>query len=296
MRVLHFSDIHIGVPFRQVPIGKWISKRAIGGLNLLLGRQRHFDEARAKLVGLANFKERHDIDLVICTGDYTGLGLDRELAAARAAVEPLMNAPLGFVTVPGNHDLYVSDVIRERCFERHFGDTLGSDLTEYQVDGPWPLVRLVGDEVAVVAVNSAHPNPVWRSSGHIPANQLAMLQELLRAPRIRKRYVFIITHYPPRLSDSRHDQHHRRLLNADAFLAACADLPRGAILCGHVHHCFHLRLAQVNPPIFCSGSTTMAHREGLWVFDIGGDSVRATPGRWDGQGYVLTHDAAVDGG
>lgn len=36
-----------------------------------------------------------------------------------------------------------------------------------QVDGPWPLLRLIGENLAVVGVNSARPNPLpWRSSGH----------------------------------------------------------------------------------------------------------------------------------
>ena len=90
VRILHFSDIHVGLRLSEVPLGKWFSKRAVGGLNLLLGRRNLFSEAREKLAALADFKRGHAIDLVIFTGDYTALGLGGEYGAARAAVEPLM--------------------------------------------------------------------------------------------------------------------------------------------------------------------------------------------------------------
>ena len=52
MRILHFSDIHIGIKLHRVPVSRWLSKRAVGGLNLLLGRQRHFLDARRKIKAL----------------------------------------------------------------------------------------------------------------------------------------------------------------------------------------------------------------------------------------------------
>jgi 3',5'-cyclic AMP phosphodiesterase CpdA len=295
MRVLHFSDIHIGMHLREVPLRKWLGKRALGALNLLAGRGRHFLANPSKLEALAQFSRRHGIDLVVFTGDYTALGLEPELEAARLAVEPLMQAPLGYVNIPGNHDFYLFDVLREGWFEHHFGDTLESDLPEYRRDGPWPLVRLVGEEVAVVGVNTARPNPLlWRSSGRLPDAQLNALRELLSDPRVRERYVFVLCHYPPRLHDGRRDHPRHRMVNDNEFLDACADIPRGAILSGHVHHRYAVRVDNVNPPIFCSGSTTMRSREGLWVFDVDRAAVRATPGRWDGRDYVLLHDAAID--
>ena len=56
---------------------------------------------------------------------------------------------------------------------------------QMQVDGVWPLVRLIGDSVAVVCVNSARPNPQpWRSSGRIPDTQIKALRDVLRDPRL----------------------------------------------------------------------------------------------------------------
>jgi 3',5'-cyclic AMP phosphodiesterase CpdA len=296
MRVLHFSDIHILGPWRSVPIRDWIGKRLAGGVNLLLGRRRHFADAPRKVAALDRFRQELGVDLVISTGDYTALGTNRELAAAREVVQPLMAAPLGFVNVPGNHDLYVLSVIREGRFLRHFGDTLETDLPEYRVDDqPWPLVRLVGEDVAVVAVNSARPNPQpWRSSGKIPPAQLEALGSVLSDPRVTDRFVFVITHYAPRLADGRPDRRLHGLVNADEFLEVCSRLPRGAILCGHVHWRYEVRVPDMRPPIFCAGSATKNDVEGLWLFDVEPGRVRATPGRWIDDGYVLEQRSAVD--
>ena len=46
MRILHFSDIHIGTRLRAVPMKRWLGKRAVGAANLLAGRYRRFQFLR----------------------------------------------------------------------------------------------------------------------------------------------------------------------------------------------------------------------------------------------------------
>lgn len=296
MRVLHFSDVHLREPAGAVPLRDWLGKRLIGGANLLLGRRHAFDDAPAKVRALDTFRREQDVDLVICTGDYTALGTRGEIQLAREAVEPLTRAPLGYVHVPGNHDLYALDVLRQKRFREHFGDTLATDLPEHLVDGgPWPIVRFAGDDVAVVAVNSARPNPrPWRSNGRIPDEQIEALGRVLADERVRGRFVFVITHYAPRLENGEPDKRLHGLVNADAFLEACRDVSPGAILCGHVHWRYSVRIDGVKPRIFCAGSATKEGAEGLWVFDVEAGRARATPGRWDGDRYVVVEDEAVD--
>jgi 3',5'-cyclic AMP phosphodiesterase CpdA len=165
------------------------------------------------------------------------------------------------------------------------------------VDGPWPLVRLIGDDdggVAVIALNSARPNPVppWRSSGRIPDEQLEALGEILRRPEIGSRFVFVVTHYAPRLWDGRPDTPNHRLVNAEEFLETCAGLERGAILCGHVHRTFRVQIPGIGPEIFCAGSATMHELEGFWMFDLERGGLSARRGRWTGHGYEV--DAPED--
>jgi predicted phosphodiesterase len=286
MRVLHFTDVHVPAPFSLIPLRELLNKRLLGALNTRLRRLHKFARAREKLAQLDEFRREQRIDLVLCTGDYTVLGSDAEYAIAKAAVAPLMNAPLGYIHVPGNHDLYLPDTVEQERFERTFPNSLETDLPEFSSDGPWPLVRLVSDRIAVVAVNSARPNPqVWRSSGCIPAAQVAALPRILSDERIAHRFVFIITHYGVRRADGSPDSVLHGLDNADELLLACSVLRRGALLHGHIHHCFHLEVEGLH--IFNGGSTTYAGHEGLWVFDVEGDHVTATRGRYAGNGYVL---------
>jgi hypothetical protein len=222
------------------------------------------------------------------------MGLEAEFRDARAAVEPLFDAPLGLISVPGNHDLYVAGVVREGRFQRHFGDTLRTDLPELRSGDTWPFVRLLGEDVAVIGINSARPTFAVLSSGRIPDDHLDAFRRALRDDRVRSRFVFVMTHYAARIQGGKRDRIGHGMVNADAFLDACADLPRGVILCGHIHHRFHVRLPGVNPGLFCAGSTTMMRHEGLWVFDVEDGKARATPGGWDGDGYVLDRDSAVE--
>lgn len=272
-----------------------MSKRLIGGVNLLFGRSRRFAAAGPKLVALGDFARAQGIELVLCSGDYTALGTSREFALAREAVTPLMGAPFGYFNVPGNHDLYVGDVLREARFEASFGETLRTDRPEYAVEGGvWPWVRLVGEHLAVVGVNSARPNPLpWRSSGKIPAAQLAALGSILQDPRVHARFVFVITHYAPCLEQGLSDTHTHGLVNAAALLDVCKTLRQGAILCGHVHRRFLARPVGCGVPVLCAGSATLEGRESFWVFDCRGDTVNAVPGGWDGHRYVLDESARV---
>jgi 3',5'-cyclic AMP phosphodiesterase CpdA len=290
MRVLHVSDVHVDLPVWRIPFRELLGKRVLGAANLVLRRRKHFLHTLAKLAALARFADEQRVDVVICTGDYTALGTLAELEAARRAIEPLARGR-GFVTVPGNHDLYMPDTVRDGRFERVFGDLLSTDFPELAGADGWPRVRVFDDQLAVVSVNSARPNPQpWRSSGRIPDAQLRALSEVLRDERVAGRNVLIATHYAPRRADGSPDRWSHGLENADALLAICAQAPRTAILHGHLHHRFHLPGA---PMLFGSGSTTHDGREGLWLFEIDRGRGLAVPGAYRDGTYQLEPAASV---
>ncbi len=288
MRFLHFSDVHLEDGFGGVPWREMFSKRLIGFANLALRRRRKYRDNERKMASLAALIGQLDVDVVLCSGDYTAFGTDREFAYARRFIEPFFRAPLGFVSVPGNHDVYVADAVGR--WERHFPELLVSDIPELQVDGHWPLVKLFGEHVAVVCVNSARPNTLLLSSGRVPDRQIEALRPTLEHAKVQGRFVFLMTHYAPRLPDGQPDHARHGLENADALLAALADVKRGALVHGHVHHCFHVRVPETPVVLFDAGSTTMAGREGFWLYDVSPTEAWATPGRWTGEQYEPEHD------
>ena len=288
LKVLHFSDTHVGIQVRHMGWKKWFSKRAIGAINLMRGRAKYFDDAEVKLAALIKFKAANAIDLVIHTGDYTALGLESELKLSRELLAPLMSPPQRYVTVPGNHDIYVHEGNSHYRFSEQFCSVLQNDLPEYCRGGHWPLVRLVGDDVAVIALNSSLPNPLpWISSGNIPQEQLDALEELLQDERVKERYIFVITHYAPRLVNAQPDTKHHGLINAEEFLEKCKAIKTGAMLCGHVHKTYQVKLEGLNCDLYCAGSATMEGHEGFWVYEVQEKVLKAKPVYWNGEEYLF---------
>ncbi|MCL7973083.1 MAG: metallophosphoesterase [marine benthic group bacterium] len=294
--MLHFTDPHLGLSLSEVPLRDWLGKRIVGGANLLRGRGKRFADAPAKIVALAEFARAEVADAVICTGDLTALGTNAELAVARAEVEPFFEAPLGFVCLPGNHDLYTRSVVSEQRFESQFADGIATDMPEIRTDGPWPLVRLFGDEAAVIGVNSARPNLPWQSSGRVPDIQLIGLRAVLERPELRERFLFVATHYAPLRDDGSPDTPQHGLENADEFLRATSPVTSGAILCGHIHHAFHYASREQGldaPDVFCGGSATMEGHEAAWWFEIDAEGASVRKVNWDGASWTLTASVAA---
>ncbi|AKF25093.1 metallophosphoesterase [Sulfurovum lithotrophicum] len=288
LRILHFSDIHVNIQIRHMHWKKWFSKRAIGAINLLRGRASYFDDTEKKLAALVRFKEENDIDIVINTGDYTALGLRSELILARQLLDPFMTPPQNYITVPGNHDIYVHEGNSHYRFSEQFCSVLQNDLPEYCRGGHWPLIRLLGDNAAVIAIDSARPNPVpWKSSGEIPPEQLQALEEILKDERVKGRFLFVMTHYAPRLSNGEPDKKLHGLINADDFLETCKGIENGAILFGHIHKTYRLHVPGVKSELFCAGSATMQGHEGCWVYEMEGKKMQAKQIGWDGENYCF---------
>ncbi len=294
IRVLHFSDVHVQEDVLRMPTLELLGKRTLALGNLWLTRGRLFKESVPKLAALSEFAARENVDFAICTGDYTALGTELEYVAARAAIDGLTKRPLGFCTVPGNHDLYLADALRHTRFERHFGVYTASDWPEYAADGVYPYVRLVNDDFAVVGVNSAKPNPSpFTSAGLIPQAQLDALAKLLSDPRLGERRVMVMTHYGILRRDGMPDSHHHGLHNADALVAVC-NRPNVVLAHGHIHGRYAHPPVSGRPWIFCAGSTTQRDREGFWLYEIAADTMRAVPGAYHGGAYQLTRSETIE--
>jgi 3',5'-cyclic AMP phosphodiesterase CpdA len=285
MRLLHFSDPHIPSGGKEPLPSLLEPKRVLGYANLKLHRESRFRHAERKLAALAEWVPK--VDFVVCSGDYTALGRPHELAHARAVIEPFTKARLGFATVPGNHDVYLETAASPGGFDAHFGGLLASDRPDLASADGYPRVRLVGDDVAVVTLDSARPNPeLLKSSGAIPSAQLKALRDIVENDRLGGRFLFVVTHYAVFRRNGDFDTKHHGLDNVRDFLDVCQRIRHGAVLHGHVHWRYALRVPG-SIRTFCSGSATYEGREGAWIFEVDGASVRAFAGHYANDRYVF---------
>ena len=217
MRIAHFTDIHVELPLRASELA---SKRLAAWVNLrLMGRSHHFTQATIESLVARISSEAPD--LVVCTGDLTSTGTEREFVRARELLAPLTDR-FPFVCIPGNHDLYTPDGGPQ--FERHFG--------VFANGASHPFSRMFG-EVEVIGLNAARP--ALTSQGLVSQEQLTKLDALLSEGT---RPALVLSHYPLR---GRHGRPYgpalRNLKNAAEVESVLSRHPRvAAVLHGHEHH------------------------------------------------------------
>lgn len=268
MRFLHCSDVHLTGAYlnKGLSLG-WRRLPALGEL-YVKGRARHFKRAGETVRQICRDAERHQVDHLILSGDLTAYALEEEFDAARAALEPWVSDPRRCTVVPGNHDTYTPGAVRDRRFERRFGHLLESDLPAHTREGPFPFVRLLGDEVAVVGLLSARvPLLPGFSFGVIGRRQLEGLDAVLADPKLVGRAVLVVVHHAPL---DQHGKPDRRLHGLHDYPALFQRLHGGrfAVLHGHIHHRYHHGASPTRPHVFGAGSSTQEGREGYWLLDV----------------------------
>jgi len=275
MRVLHCSDVHLTEDptrtqfFRRGPRFwmAWYELRVDG-------RARAFARAPETLRAVLREAERQAVDHLVLSGDLTSSALPSEFASAAEALGPWARDARRCTVIPGNHDCHHPAALREKRFEAHFGALLSSDVQTRSTLGPWPVVRLVGDGLALIALHtSLLPSIPGVSYGRVGSEQLEGLREAISHPALKGRAVLVVVHHAPRRPDGRPDKLSHRLLDADALLELLPG-PRFAVLHGHIHHRYHHPATATRPHLFCAGSSTQAGREGYWLIDVDGGTVR----------------------
>lgn len=188
MLLAHFSDVH-ALALDGVRPWAFLSKRAAGGLNLLLKRRNRHPLALFR--ALVDDINRMAPDHVVVSGDLTNLSLEPEYALARAILDHLRLGPRGVTVVPGNHDAYVWTAYLAHRFERALAPYLESDLPR---DDLYPIERVRG-ELAVLGISTARPSPVPLADGWIGRRQLERLEAALT--RQRGKFRVLVMHHPP---------------------------------------------------------------------------------------------------
>jgi 3',5'-cyclic AMP phosphodiesterase CpdA len=275
MRVLHCSDVHVTEApahtafFRRGP-RFWMAWYEL----VVEGRGKAFAHAPEAIRAIVRDAERHAVDHLVLSGDLTASALPSEFAGAASALGRLVRSPRQCTVIPGNHDCHHPAAVREQRFEVHFEALLQSDLPGHARVGPWPLVRLVGEGLAVIALQtSLIPTIPGVAYGRVGAAQLDGLRAALGDEALHGRAVLVVVHHAPRRADGRPDKRSHGLRDADALLALLPG-PRFAVLHGHIHRRFHHSATASRPHLFGAGSSTQAGQEGYWLIDIDGGMVQ----------------------
>ncbi len=249
MRIIHFSDIHMG-GLTHDPTALF-DKRLLGMVNYYLRRHRHLhpeyvERAISRILALAP-------DLVICSGDITCIGSREEFAMARRRLAPLVrNTSFRFVYIPGNHDHYVP---RHRC-HRELHDTFAF-LNNNRFGLPDLPLEIERPGLRLFLLNECGPTSPLSSAGHLPQDSAVKLEAWLREPRKPGEKRLIVGHYPLRQADNRQLSWRRRLYGAEPLETALAQGTVDILLCGHIHQPFIRNLPNAAMEI-CAGSLTLA--------------------------------------
>lgn len=266
MKIFHISDLHFQA---EKPPLAWLTlgwRRTLARASYVVGGRRALFLRVAETVQrLLEEAERLGAEHLVVSGDLTTLALPEEFEAARAALAGWADRT---TIIPGNHDRYTPEAGRGRFFEEAFGPWLGSELPELRAEGEYPVVKLVGEDVALVGLCSARvpPSP-GIAAGWVGEPQRCALEAILRHPRLERRARLVVLHHGPFRADGRPDHLRHGLRDAGELLEVAARAGATAVCHGHIHHRYRLS-GPGDLPIFCAGSSTQAGREGYWLYDI----------------------------
>lgn len=268
IRFLHCSDVHITEDYSKVPLRKLGWRRWLALGELKFGRAAAFANAEASLSQIALRAQDDGVDHLILSGDITAYSLESEFSRARAALGTSADDPRRCTVIPGNHDRYTPRALATRRFEKYFGHLLVSDLPQYCREGPFPFVRLVGEEAAVIGLCSARVPPIpGLSMGLVGKRQLGGMHELIRDGRLKNRAVLVVVHHAPLTHRGQKDRLTHGLIDGAALLGALPG-PRYAVLHGHIHRRYHHPATTHRPHIFGAGSSTQRGQEGYWTIEV----------------------------
>ncbi len=261
LRIAHVSDLHVLSPFGAEWRRALFNKRMTGYANVFLHRGRVY--RRDYLLAVLEAAAR-DADHVVVTGDVTNLALESEYAQARGLLDA-MARKTEVTVVPGNHDIYLRDVVKARHFAQHFAPFLESDLPELAVDVPagrFPCVKLRGP-AAFIGLSSAVPRPPFVSAGYVGHAQLDALSAVLARPEVARRVPVVLIHHDPLDGRLRAEQLRSGLVDARGLRQALAGVARGLVLFGHLHVRRRGRLATRagSLEVVCASGASLDHHD-----------------------------------
>jgi 3',5'-cyclic AMP phosphodiesterase CpdA len=251
-RLAHISDLHL-FNLRSIKLSKFLSRRIIGALNLLVSRQSHSEIA---LKALVSSLEKENCDHVIITGDVSNFALDEEFEFIRGTFADFWKYEK-LTILPGNHDFYTAGAFKTRRFEKNFAGILG----ERDVHGSlFPVIKNL-KEVIIACLNSTMLSLPVLSCGRVPEDQLGKLKEVSRTRKANTCLIVALHHNLHRRSFF--SEVTGRLLNREQVMKTLAEAHADLILHGHSHtgQAYFIKHGGSVIPVICAGSATYLSKD-----------------------------------
>lgn len=251
IRIGHLSDIHVPA-IQSLPLRDVFSKRITGFLNFKLKRQKEYD-VRVLQTAVQRLIEAR-VELVIISGDLTNLAYRQEFERAYTLLQPLSDARIPWLVVPGNHDRYLSSAIdgrMEEIFANHLGDSL-SDVDAY----PWLSFQ---PGATIIGLNSAVANAPFQAWGHVSDQQLHAVEAATARIQSAAQPIVLVVHHHLGKAPNKDNDTNRNLRNSDAVLALAQKLGVQLVLHGHNHF---LDIRDMNGVRVFAASSGISNQEG----------------------------------
>jgi 3',5'-cyclic AMP phosphodiesterase CpdA len=275
-RLAHVTDPHFR-GFRDFRPLDFAGKRAVGLANLVVNRARKhkmglLEDLRRDLRAVAP-------DHLALTGDLSNVSINGEWRVALAWLDLCGLAPDAVTVIPGNHDAYVEQVVRDRAFEKLFSAYQTSDVDRDPDTAYYPFVQ-IREQLALIGVSSAVATGDLGAWGQIGEQQLRRLEDLLRLPQLATLTRVFLLHHPPLVHKG---GDHRNLRDREAFAAVLGRAGADLVLHGHDHQDERGELSGPGGkaiPIVGGGSASYAggldRRARYNVFEIDGSTIMWT--------------------
>lgn len=215
-------------------------------------------------------------------GDFTTTALPEEFSLAAQFVQSLS---LPWIAIPGNHDHYTKQSLRQKRFYRYFANEPPSwgSLARERLE-----VHPLCDKWWVIALDTAMPTSLSSSQGTFPLSLETSLQNALSwIPSTDK--ILLFNHYPFFL----HDAPHRTLQGGERLEAILRSDRRILLyLQGHTHRHTIADLQEEGLPILLdSGSCSQGPRATFHLLDLEETRCKVTLYRWNREWYPDREEA-----
>ncbi|MCE9500860.1 MAG: metallophosphoesterase [Leptospira sp.] len=224
MKLFHISDLHFPV---SLPFLSLRGKMFPGYLNYTFRRKGKYPEELYN--SLVQTIRSNDYDCLVISGDLTNVSHEKEFAAARKKLEPLLNEKV--FMIPGNHDRYVREPEgRERLFEKYFGEFSGKPISGN--DLKYIRYKKVKG-VSLFGWDSNSPRGFGSANGFVQSEVIAETKKFLGQNQI-KDYI-LVCHHPVWNPPGEKESIYHKMDNREEVVRSLLSNPPVVYLHGHVH-------------------------------------------------------------